>query len=63
MTKKLLSICSLSLVFGTFLCGCHQNAQALSSYQALDTLDVSIGYWNFDDMSVVQKDDMRDYVE
>ncbi len=63
MIKKLLSICSLSLAFGTFLCGCHQNAQALSSYQALDTLDVSIGYWNIEDMSDVQKDDMRDYVE
>ncbi len=45
------------------LCGCHQDTQADSAYANLDTLEVSIGYWNIEDMSNIKSDDMRTYVE
>lgn len=43
--------------------GCSQSETSDSAYANLDTLDVSIGYWNIEDMSNIQKDAMRDYVE
>ena len=55
--------CTVFLVSGLFLSGCSQSETNDSAYANLDTLDVSIGYWNIEDMSNIQKDAMRDYVE
>lgn len=44
------------LVSGLFLSGCIQSETSDSAYANLDTLDVSIGYWNIEDMSNIQKD-------
>lgn len=55
--------CTAFLVSGLFLSGCSQSETSDSAYANLDTLDVSIGYWNIEDMSNIQKDAMRDYVE
>ena len=53
--------CTAFLVSGLFLSGCSQSETSDSAYANLDTLDVSIGYWNIEDMSNIQKDAMRDY--
>lgn len=60
---KFSSCCMVFALSSIILCGCSSNTTTVSAYTNLDTLDVSIGYWNIEDMSNIKKDDMRSYIE
>lgn len=55
---------ALCLPFSAGACGSQTDDDAISSaYTGLETEEISIGYWNIERMSDVQKDAMRDYME